>query len=293
MDDIETKSSDQDDFNIRGAMLILIKGWWLVLIFSILGGAVGWFALSSVQPNYSAMSTVLVDSEYLDLSNSYPSYILKNDQIQSMVIAQVGEEKFSHVSKTALTNDKVDRSVVFITIVADDPLVAVNVANVWADSAVKWLKQNVDVSAEELSSARGLLEKSNEELVRYLYTNNLNSLTWCDLVRITGNGNCLILTSGMDPNQPLEIKVNQRLDIIRLMQQVDDANLVYEAQLTSQIQKTSAITQRLMVSNYAIDAEPSGGLGKMLLIPAGVMVGFFAAILILAIAHFWRSSRVS
>jgi hypothetical protein len=97
----------------------------------------------------------------------------------------------------------------------------------------------------------------------------------------------------MDPDQLLDLKVNQRLEIIRLMQQVDDANLVYKAQLTTQIQKTSAITQRLMVSNYAMDAEPSGGLGKMLLIPAGVMVGFFAAILVLAIAHFWRSSRVS
>jgi hypothetical protein len=278
----------EEEIDLRQVFSVLKQGWLTILLFALVGGLLAGAYHFLYKPSYQAAAVISVDGSTV-LSSTSPIFLIQSDSVQAMVVKDLSlsSDELQNVSFSA---DKTDKTIITITAETKNAERSVAIVNDWAEEAVKMFNGEDDSAKTELKNALKLIDKANTDLYEYLDQNGLSSLTWNDVVAITGAASLpgsLIDSSKEYPS----LSVSQKMELNALVHQKDLAEWNYQEISRLYFPDTNTSTQRAVIINKAGNSEAVGKLSIYILLFLGILCGFLVAILWILIGDWWKTQK--
>jgi len=227
-----------DEIDLREFIFTLLKGWKLILLFTLLGGVAALVISKLQQPVYETSAQVLIFPSVSPATAQFlispdgtpvtisPAVFLLSDAVRQKSADSLGLA-VSKIPPVSIAADKTNTTLFTITAQAASAQKAMQVANAWAEAGIAYMNVSAQLPLAQEAQARSALEAADRALVDYQQHNGLDQLTWADLQDLTGIGlaNNVLAPGGRElPN----ISPSQRLEIAKLMQARLDAQTEYE-----------------------------------------------------------------
>ena len=276
------------DLKLKKEIKGLLRFGWLIVAFSLIGGALGYYLSDKNKTTYNANAIILIDPEVLPFKIQSLGYLATNDSIRGQVTDIVGQETMQANFEPALVVDRADRSIMNITSTGTTPEESVSIANTWADSTVAWVRQQVSLPTEELATDKATFEKADNDLSQFLAKNDLQRLTWCEITIITGVSNCggQSLVTLDESARNLPVKVRSELFTLALAR--FSAETKYDITLNDYNNRKLNLDQRVMVIRRASNAIANPNTNTYIYPIAGAGAGFLLSIFLLILIKWWQ-----
>ena len=286
----QKQSNDVETISLRALVSTVFKSWVLLLILMVLGGLITGTYHFLRKPVFTATSVVSIDSSLL-LSGITPIFALQDDSIKESVAKELNMS-VKDLPEVTITSDKTDKTISKISVQSGNPQLAMDTVNHWADLGVLSIKNNLVRINADLENANTEVTKTSAAIANFLQVNNLNDLTWYDLVALTGIGSSDNLTIGDNSRVLPNISSKQRLELGELIRQKGVAEWNYSRISQNFLLNNYQVDLRLKVLNRATKAEDESILGSVLIIPLGVFAGLFIALIWILFKDWWKSSSL-
>lgn len=279
-----------ETISLKALVRTVLRRWKLIVILMAAGGLITGAFHFLIEPVYTATSVISIDPDVL-VGNSLPTFLLVADEIKASVAAEFKME-ITDLPLVTVTTDKTDKSITKISLDLNDPVLAVDMINFWAATAVDWIIENSNQSETDFNSAVKQVTTATSELNSYLQSNNLGDLSWYELVLVTGVTTPENVSLGSITRELPKISAKQRNEISALLRKKEAAEwnytMISQDVLTSKYQSNL----RVRVVNKAIEAENSSILGSVLIIPLGVILGLLISLIWILIEDWWKNSEL-
>lgn len=286
----ESKGSQPQvrEADLHDLIQLIGRRFKLVLLIVLIGGLAGAALYIFAKPLQSAVAVITVDPDTL-VSSTSPYYLVQNDEIAQAVADKLGIA-LADLPDMSFTVDKTDKSVITIEADANDEKLAIAAANTWAEVAVDWLRSNSNSLANNLNEAQTAVQKADKDLAEFLRNSGLDSLSWMDLVAITGVGDTGNINIYPEQGTLPQLTIAQKEKLSQLMR----AKVICEWNYL-QISKASLTAaqnsdQRIMILNKSMHTEEKNILGGVLAIPVGMVLGGLIACAWILLADWWKNT---
>ena len=263
-----------DEIDLREIIQTLLKGWKVILLLTLLAGAIA-FGISKLEtPVYEASATVSIDQMALSLSANPASILLGGEMRQA--VAEVLDSSARSLPLPGIVNDKTDQTLFIITTQSTDAQFAAEVANAWAETGVIYFAERAS-SAALLEYAHKLFTEADQAFLDYLENNNLSDMAWGELVWLTGIGN----EQALPPERILpKLTRQERLDLTALMQArvAAEGNYTELAMQAAELQSAFYLNPPVILDyaeTPATPVSPKTLINTALGISLGLMLGVF------------------
>ena len=283
----QVSNAIEEEVDLHKLILTIGHHWVMLVIFMFLGGLLAGLYLYIRHPSYQATAVISIDSSTL-LNQISPVFLVQSDSIKSEIAKNldVTQDTLSNVTVSTAKNEK---NVINISAETDDPVLSSSLVNTWAKIAVQSINAEDEIAKLDIETAQQVVNSADEALLKYLYRNGLGDLTWADLVAITGAGDQPSTTSDNSKLYP-SITSAQRIELANLVRQKNLAEWNFNRIGHSVLSNTVSSEHRAMIINEAEESERSDKLLTYLIIPMGVLCGFFLAVVIILIKDWWKNS---
>ena len=166
-----------DEIDLREIIQTLLMGWKVILLLTILAGAIA-FGLSMAQtPVYEASATVSINQTALSISTN-PASMLLGDEIRQAV-ADALDVSAASLPVPEIANDKTEEALFIISVQSPDAQFAAQVANAWAETGAAYFAEQASSTALALfDSAREIFTAADQALLSYMQKNRMGGLAW-------------------------------------------------------------------------------------------------------------------
>ena len=293
---IEPASNYDDEIDLREIVLTLLRKWRLLLIVMVMAAAAaGVFSyLAQKQPLYTASSQIRIDPNIFPTSASNTSTSASTDLTSFLLSDSVRQKAAAILVVEAATLPEVSitpdatKSIYTITVEAASAPQAAGIANAWADAAIAWANQTLQLPNDEESQALAAVENADRALVEYLNQNGLGQLTWSDLEILTGVGSSASILQASAQPWPV-ISPAQRLEIAKLMQArlTAQAEYAYAQDRAIQTRYALAVDQPIVLMRAVIATNKSNIARNVAL---GAVAGLILAVCWVFLEEWWQKS---
>ena len=270
-----------DEIDLRELITTLLKGWKVILLLMVLGGAAAYGYSALQTPVYEASASLLIDAQALSLTSS-PITLLQHEEVREMVAERLDVEKASLPSPT-IAADKTDKTLFTLTVQSASAKEAAEVVNAWAEAGSGWLMQEVQAKDTALQEAKAesesALQDADRALVGYLGKHDLSEWTWAELSILTGVSNYQM--EGARVNELPTINDTERLEIAELMRARIAKEDAYSHLLAANLQERErnlSLTPPTVLAYAPVPQTPTNSkslLNTALGLVAGGMLGVF------------------
>jgi len=280
----------QEDLDLKELILALIKKWYVILIFTVIGaGSVFVYGLfHKYVPIYSATAVIQMSDPNLT------EFVLKEDN-KALVAEKLGIDQ-KDVIMAGFTQQSGDKSLFNLTIQSVDRNKAKEQVNAWADVAIEQVQNSILGGAQSaIDKAQASVESADLILVQFLIKNNLSSLTWTELENLTGvisDSNFLAIENPIDETQePIMLSETQRLKLAELMRQKVTTEQAYQdiSNSNNKILSDYRDQNYFVVSKAEWTSEITNNPKSIKGIVIGGVLGFLTSIICLSFLFWWNN----
>ena len=194
-------TDNSDEINFKPYLLALKKGWWFVLLLIIIGAGATYLYLTTRPPEYSATASILLTRtrSNLNLSDEFQTFnenvsdsrsrmdaivaIAQSDEVVQNTLQEL-EEKIPPSAKSiqglkALVKIKSQGDIIFVNAQTGKPSLSVDLANTWADNAVKTInlayggEQSLSAVEEKVGTAETEYQDAQSALESFIRGNQI------------------------------------------------------------------------------------------------------------------------
>lgn len=286
----ESGNISQEEIDLKKLILTLLKKWYILLIFTILGaGSVfGYGLINKYVPTYSATAIIqMVDPNLTE-------FVIKESN-KDIVASKLGIESQS-VIVPGLAQQANDKSLFNLTIQSTDKNKALVQVNAWADVVVEEINKSIITGAmEPITKAEADVETADNNLVDYLHQINLDSLLWSDMLNITGviiNPNLIVNYENLVQSPVIYVISDvHRNQLAKLMREKIAAEQTFQNVLTANYRIMDELgSQDYFVVNHAVDAKENSDRPRTKRdIYFGGVIGFALSCFGVWITRWWKT----
>ena len=208
--------------DLRDYLDVLIRQWKLLLAMPILAIAAAALISFVVKPTYEATATIALAPTTLSIptANQVPPYYLMVDSPRRLPIAYtptyyVALLKSAEVvnavapqTSVSISPNGSDKSLLEITAASDNPNVAAQTANAWAQAGAARIQQILLPSSDEVDAAQKKLEAAEQALAKFSQENGLGDYN-------------------IEKLRAASLSTAKQLELARLLRARDNAEAVY------------------------------------------------------------------
>jgi capsular polysaccharide biosynthesis protein len=278
-----------EEIDLHKLVWTICHSWMTLIIFIVIGGlGTGLYSFLS-KPTYKATAIVSIDSSAL-LTNTSPIFLLQSDAVKSEV-AQSLNMAIENLPDVTFSIDKIDKTIIYISTSTDNKDLSVKLVNFWADSSVKLINRDDEIAKNEISTIQQTLDSADSALFAYLQQTGLGSLTWVDLVSITGVTNDQLNMTLLDITKDYpKLTSKQKIELTNLVRQKMLAEWNFTRVNESILSNHVPMDLRAKVLNRAYQSEKTNILTPYLMVPIGLILGFLVAVVWILIKNWWDNS---
>jgi len=262
--------------------------WVTLLIFIVIGGLVTGLYSFLRKLTYTATAIVSVDSSVL-LSQTSPLFLFQSDAVKTEV-AQNLSMSIKDLPEVIFSQDKTDKTIIYISTSSDNKDIPVKLVNSWADAAVKLINTNDENAKNEIDAVQQAVDSADSALINYLQQKGLSDLTWVDLVAITGIEDQSVSTILDTTKQYPTMTAEQKMVLTDLVRQKMLAEWNFSRVNESVLRNQVPNDLRAVILNRAYQPEETKTLTPYLMIPLGLILGFLVAVVWILIKDWWDNS---
>jgi hypothetical protein len=217
----------EDEIDLREIVVTLLSNWKTIVLLMFLAAAAA-FGVSVVQkPVYEASAVTVIDTsavagiDVVVVTTSggaapglNPLTWLAGDEIRQRAASSLGISPDA-LPEPVVRQDSADKTKFTITAQADTAVNAAQFANAWADAGVAFFLDKVNAALFS-DEAQRAFEDADAAFVDFLNEHNLDSLSWTELVYLTGIGKAPAIAA--PPESLPSLSRQQRLELASLMQ---------------------------------------------------------------------------
>ena len=120
-----------DEIDLREIIQTLLMGWKVILLLTILAGAIAFGVSMAQTPVYEASATVSINQTALSISTNPASMLLGDEMRQA--VADALDVSVASLPVPEIANDKTEEALFIISVQSPDAQFAAQVANAWAE----------------------------------------------------------------------------------------------------------------------------------------------------------------
>ncbi|MBI5035646.1 MAG: hypothetical protein HZB51_34570 [Chloroflexi bacterium] len=176
-----------NEIDLHNYIDVLIRRWQIILAMPVLAIIVAVGVTFAIKPTYEATTTLALapSTVSISLSNQLPPYYLMVDSPRHLPTAYTPTYYIAILKGADVVNaakpratisisaDSGDRSLIAITARSDDPKIAVESANNYANASAERIRQLLTPNSAESTLAKQKLDAAQQALDQFMRENNL------------------------------------------------------------------------------------------------------------------------